>query len=290
MVTARLGSVTSVVDITVGGNSDLAVVVTSAGGERVFVKAVRGVRRQMRWLRNEIVGNAAARGLAPAVLFHEDIAAEDAVDDQPWLVVGMEYVGGRAVDLSPGSPDLDVVGATLERIAAIPAPTGIWPLSARWAPTDWWHRCAENSPADVAGYDIEQMTRIGADVPHLVSGDRLVHTDLHGDQILLTPDSQVRVIDWGYPGVGAPWVDTTLIVLRLIEAGHRPAEAEAWGRGLQMFRDLDPDIVDAFAAYTGGLWTHFAITRSGSPHGARVARQWATWRIERRAQAPNAAG
>lgn len=278
-VSARLSPPIVVHDVAVGANCDLAAVAGTRDG-RVFVKAVRGVGRSMKWLRNEITGNAAAHGLAPAVVFHADIEAEDS---QPWLIVGFEYVDGRPVNLSPGSPDLDVVGATLERIASCPAPAEMWPLAQRWAPTDWWSRSAEHSPAAVAGWDLDEMTQRGAPVPQLVAGNMLVHTDLHAEQILLSLNGQAHVIDWGYPCAGAPWVDSALMVLRLILAGHDHADAEAWGRGLSPLGDVDPTTLDAFACYTAGLWSYFAATRpQGSTRRAQVAREWAAWRTRGR--------
>lgn len=279
-VAAHLDAPITVRDVATGSNADLTAVATTRDG-LVFVKAVCGISRQMKWLRNEITGNQAAGAqLAPAVLFHVDLDDEAG---RPWLLVGFEHIDGRPVSLAPGSADLDVVGSTLERIAALPAPVEMWPLEQRWAPTDWWRRCAEHSPAAVAGWDLDAMTQLGAAVPYLVAGDRVVHTDLHADQILLTPNGQARVIDWGYPCAGAPWVDSALMVLRLIVAGHDRADAEAWGRNLPTLRDVDPSELDAFACYIAGLWSYFALTRpQGSEYRAQVAREWATWRVGRR--------
>ncbi|HVK20897.1 MAG TPA: phosphotransferase [Actinokineospora sp.] len=278
-VVAHLGPITSAHDITVGAGSDLAAIVTTSTG-RAFIKGVCGISPRMRWLRNELSGNAAAGSLAPSVIFGADIDAEDG---SPWLVIGTEHVDGRPVALQPGSPDLDAVGAVLERIASTPATAEIWPLARRWAPTDWWRRCAEHSPGEVSGWDITAMTRLCEPVPQLVDGKQLVHTDLHAEQILITPSGHIRVIDWGYPGAGAPWVDTALVTLRLIIAGHHRADAEAWAKTLPTFRDLDPDALTRFVVYLGGLWTDLAHTRPlpGSTRWALAARGWAAWRIER---------
>ena len=43
------------------------------------------------------------------------------------------------------------------------------------------------------------MSRWTSLVPELVDCDRLLHTDLHGDQFLLGADWAVYVIDWGFP-------------------------------------------------------------------------------------------
>jgi hypothetical protein len=278
-VTAALGRVHAAVDVEGGDNADLTTVVTGEHG-RAFVKAVAGISRTMRFLRNEITANPAAAPLAPAVLFAVDV---DADDGTPWLVVGTEYIDGRPARLAPGSPDLDIVGAAVEAIAALPAPDDLWPLARRWKAVDLWERAAERSPDAVAGFDVAAMTRLCEPVPGLVDGDRLVHTDLHADQFLITGDA-VRVIDWGYPCAGAAWVDTALMVLRLIIAGHRPADAEAWGRSLSTFRDVEPAVLDSFAVHTAALWLHLAHLRTPSGWAVRnrAALGWAAWRLQQR--------
>ncbi|MGW5052367.1 phosphotransferase [Actinokineospora sp. NPDC004072] len=274
--TAVAAAVETAQDVAAGSASDLAAVLTLAGRPLLFVKAVRGVSRRMRWLRNEVSGNAAAVGVAPRVLFHADIA--DGEDD--WLVVGFDHVPGRRASLAPGSPDLAVVGAVVERIAALPA-GGLRPLRQRWAPVDWWERIADSDPDLVTGFDVAEMTRLSQRVPELVDGDRLLHTDLHGEQIIVSPDGQgAKVVDWGFPGAGAPWVDTAFLVLRLIEAGHPAGDAERWARQRPAFAALDDATLTAWAAYVAGLWSHIATAGgAGSPRRARLARDYAAYRL-----------
>lgn len=276
VVAIHLGPVTAVDDVIAGSRADLTTIVTTPTG-RAFVKGVRGVDFRMRLLRNEIlIGAAALTDLVPAVLAHVDLDDEDGT---PWLVVMTEYVNGRTASFAADSPDLDIVAGVLEHVAAVKAPPGVWSLARRWESTDWWQRCAEHSPDVVAGWDLDELTRLSASVPELVDGDRLVHSDLHPGQILITPAGRRRVIDWGYVSSGAEWVDTALTTLRLIIAGHEPAAAEAWARSLPTGRDVDPTTLDAFAAYLGGWWTHLAATRPGVP--AQPARRWAQWRLRR---------
>ncbi|GLW94426.1 hypothetical protein [Actinokineospora globicatena] len=148
----------------------------------------------MRWLRNEIVGNRVAAGIAPGVLFHADLGAAEVGAD--WLVVGFEFVPERAASLAPGSPDLPLVAGVVERIARVEA-GGVRPLRERWAPTDWWAKVVELAPDVVAEVDVGAMDRLGERVPELVDGDRLSHTDLHGDQFRIEPGEDVRIVDWG---------------------------------------------------------------------------------------------
>ncbi|MGH3913703.1 MAG: hypothetical protein ACRDTC_09865 [Pseudonocardiaceae bacterium] len=71
-------------------------------------------------------------------------------------------------------------------------------------------------------------------------------------------------------------------MLRLVEAGHHPADAEAWARTtLACIADADPHCLTAFAVYIAGLWGYWAATEdiSGAPGRARLARDYAAWRL-----------
>ncbi|MCL9795787.1 hypothetical protein [Frankia sp. AgKG'84/4] len=218
----HLGSVESATAIQVGQNNDFAAVVRGEAGP-VFVKAVRGISRRMRWLRNESTAGTLAPGIAPTMIFAEDVE----VDGDPWLVVGFEHLLGRPADLASGSVDLAVVGRMLDRINVLPAP-GVRGLRDRWSVQDWWHRLRGIAPDAVASVDVDQMHRWASLAPEAVEGDRLVHTDLHGDQFIIGAADEVHVIDWGFPGAAAEWVDTAFLVIRLVNAGHTPRDAESW--------------------------------------------------------------
>ncbi|MCK9931352.1 aminoglycoside phosphotransferase family protein [Frankia sp. Mgl5] len=267
----HVGTVTSATAVDGGQNNDLAAVVHGGVSGPVFVKAVRGTSRPMRWLRNEITAGMLADGIAPAVIFSEEVEADDL-----WLIVGFEYLPGRPADLTPGSVDLAVVGRTLDRISALPAP-GIRGLHARWTVPDWWSRVRDAAPDVAAGWDVERMDRWTALAPAAVEGDRLAHTDLHADQFILGPDGAVHVIDWGWPAAAAPWVDTAFLVIRLIDAGHSPAAAEAWAAQRPGWTP-DDDALTAFAAFVAGLWTYRAVTDGAAGPWVRAARDYAAWR------------
>ncbi|GAB2658461.1 hypothetical protein GCM10027271_16410 [Saccharopolyspora gloriosae] len=276
-VRGHVGPVSSAVEITNGRSSDLAAVLDTAAG-RVFVKGVEGVSRRMRHLRNEITTSTLAGDLAPAVLFAEDIGE--------WLVVGFEYLTGRPAGLSPGSVDLPVVADVVNRIGARPG-DDTRPLRKRFGANDWWGRLDADAPELIEGWDLADAARWSAAFPTLIDGDRLVHTDLHGDQIIIG-DGPARVIDWAFPGAGAAWVDPAFIVLRLIEAGHEPADAEQWARThLKGLQGTDDAHLTAFAVYLAGMWTHWTITRTGPGlhHRAGLARDYAAWRLAQESEA-----
>jgi hypothetical protein len=102
--------------------------------------------------------------------------------------------------------------------------------------------------------------------------------DLHAGQFLLD-GPLVRVVDWARPAAAACWVDAAFMVIRLVGAGHDPADAEQWAAGLACWT-VTPDALTAFACYVAGLWTLRAIEGGGSAAAgrARVARRYAAAR------------
>ncbi|KFU75702.1 hypothetical protein SAMN04489729_8460 [Amycolatopsis lurida] len=260
------GVVDRVGEIGVGQSSNFAAVVHRDEGTPLFVKGVEGVSPAMRWLRNEAELGTLAAGIAPAVHFAADI------DD--WLVVGFEYVPGRRASLRPGSPDLRRVADTLDSIGEIAAP-GLKPLEQRWK-SAWWPRLARERPEIVGAWDIDELTAWEKKAPALTAGVSLLHTDLHADQFLISGNGDVRVVDWGWPAQGAAWVDPAFMVLRLISAGHRVADAEAWASANTRWQEAAEEEVTAFAVYVAGLWNYKAATTTRL---ARIARDYVGWRL-----------
>nr|WP_281170506.1 phosphotransferase [Actinokineospora enzanensis] len=218
----------------------------------------------MRWLRNEVGAAELTDGIAPRVVFACDVGE--------WLVVGFEFLSGRRANLRPGSRDLPSVREVVTRIAGIRAPR-LKSLGERWAGTAWWHRLADEAPQLVNGWDVDGAQRLSDHVPELVDGDRLLHTDLHADQFVIG-DGTIHVIDWGFPGRGAPWVDSAFLALRLFDAGHRIDEIEV---------PVDLRAQVAFFVYLAGFWTHMALGAPGPgpQHRAEVARRYAAHQVQR---------
>ena len=82
--------------------------------------------------------------------------------------------------------------------------------------------------------------------PDLVDGDTLIHTDVTARNFLIHHGS-IAVVDWSMPCRGANWIDTALMVIRLVRAGHTPAQAEQWATQIPAWRDSRQHAVTAFA-------------------------------------------
>jgi hypothetical protein len=270
----RLGPVDVVRDVGQGQSCNLALVLQSGIGD-VFLKGVKGISPEMRWLRNEAETGRLTAGIAPSVRFQADVAADD-----DWLIVGFEYLGGRPANLARGSHDLGVVAETVERISALPgreAPS----LSERWATADWWTKLGVHAPEKAAGWDLVEMTEWSQAAGPLTTGDALLHTDLHEHQFLITDgEPAARVIDWGRPACGAAWVDVAFLVIRLIAAGQTAQEAEEWARNFPIWKGADKEIT-AFACFVAGLWTYRLATTPfpGSTKLSEAAKKYARYRL-----------
>ena len=84
-------------------------------------------------------------------------------------------------------------------------------------------------------------------------GSTLLHADLRADNLLLTRDGSVMVIDWPYAVSGASWVDALLFLVSAAADGGADPE-EAW-RGFGPARQAEPGAVNAVLAAAAGDFT-----------------------------------
>jgi 5-methylthioribose kinase len=115
-----------------------------------------------------------------------------------------------------------------------------------------------------------------------MEGTTLLHYDLHAGNLLVT-DIATYAIDWSYACRGAAWIDVALLVPRLIEAGHTPAEAESLVARIPAWRTAPTEAVTGLA----GLWTVFREymalygpeeTRPFRAKAAQAGRSWVAHR------------
>jgi aminoglycoside phosphotransferase (APT) family kinase protein len=142
---------------------------------------------------------------------------------EPWLLLAFEYIEGRPATLTPGSLDLDLVADAVCDIGGVRCPDlPVLPVEKRWAPFA----------------DPERL--------NYLRGDTLVHADLTAENFLISAGGP-RVVDWGWPSVGAPWLDTATLVVRLIQSGHEPRQAETWAERIPAWRDAPREGIQAYA-------------------------------------------
>ncbi|MEU8216728.1 phosphotransferase [Micromonospora taraxaci] len=243
-IAERVGEPFDVTPASNGDHADIAATVTGPTA-KVFVKAA-SADLCVRSLRYELAATMAIDRYPPAVLWHFE------TDD--WLVVATEHLAGPHPDLSPASPDLDLLATTLKELQNTRAPNGTW--------------------YDPAG-------RLGFAHP-LMAGEGLVHSDLNPTNLILT-SSGLRIVDWAFATKAAPWVELALLIQWLIGCGHTPGQAERWMAQLPAWAATDRDAVDDFAIRNAAKWAGKAEkSTQGWVHDlATWTSEWAAYRRSR---------
>lgn len=239
------GRVVSAYSIPTRASCDLAAKLDATGG-RVFCKG-GPVDGPLAWLyRKEARVNPWLPDTAPRLCW--------TVERDGWLLLGFEYAAGRHPELVPGSPDLGPLAESLASLARALTPCPPVPVQ-RFA--DRWR---------------------GLIAPELVDGDTLLHTDMTPRNFLI--GDRLRLVDWSAPCRGAAWVDTAFLLVRLIRAGHQPAEAEAWAARVLAFAGAPAEAVTAFADGLVCLWDRMYRSSSAPHHGPllEAARRWSEYR------------
>lgn len=245
----------------------------SAKAQRAFAASYREEARKLR---------ALPPGLpAPRLLWF--------LDDE-WVVLGIEHDPG-VLPHRPWRPDeLDACLDALETVADVltPAPPGL-----RLPPfldefdemlTAWERLLAEDPPAPYA----EEAAALVARLPEVVAGDSVVHTDVRGDNVLIS-DGRARFCDWNWLVRGAAWLDTVFL---LVEVHGDGLDADTVLGERRLTREVPADDVDCVLAALVG---YFRVAASApvppsSPH-LRDHQQWMAdvtwdWLCRRRGWAP----
>ncbi|XVV13335.1 phosphotransferase [Actinoplanes sp. CA-131856] len=249
-VEARTGPIKRAIPVEAGSVSDVAVVLETYDS-RFFCKGASSDNPRGWMHRNEARINAFLPPQVPRLQWQ--------VETDGWLLLGFEHVQGRHPDLRPGSADLPALAATLTTMAAALTPSPakkVQAATARWA------------------------DRIA---PEVVDGDTLVHTDVSPHNFLVH-DTGVAIVDWSMPCRGAAWIDSALMVVRLIRAGHSPDQAEDWANQMPAWRTADTEAVDAFAAGIASLSRERQLQQPSVEHLgplADAANRWTSHRQQR---------
>lgn len=252
-----------------GFTPGFASVLTTADGDRVFVKAANwaaqkefaaAYREEARIL--QVLGDTVP---APRLLW---------VEDDDWIVLGFEAVEASAPQRPWQPRELDRALDLAEEIASTtqspPASLGLRPLwedipalLTGWeqAPDDWPHR--------------DEAAALAARCPELPGSDRFLHSDLRDDNILLAADGRALACDWNWPALGPAWLD---LVLLLVSARGDGLPVDHLLAHRELVRDADPEHVDAWLAAFSGFM--LASSRKPVPRASPYLRQHASWYAE----------
>jgi Phosphotransferase enzyme family len=205
----------------------------SATAQRVFAESYREEARKLRALPETVP--------APRLLW---------VDEGDWVVLGLEYVEARAPRRPWRADELDLCLDATEQVAdrLTPAPEGLELDSIETEFADWpalWDTVRDRDERPHA----DEAAALAATYAEVTGGETLVHTDLRDDNVLLTPDGRALFCDWNWPVVGAPWLDSLIL---LISPRGDGVDVERILAERRLLRDVPADHVDRMLALLAG--------------------------------------
>lgn len=225
--------------------------VLTADGRRAFVKAVSPEqnpdtpalhRREI-----EVLRTLSDQPEVPQLLH--------AHDDGHWVVLVIEDVEGRHPQLPWVAEELTAALAALRGLGASRAPT-TWPRLEEelQAELSRWSVVAQDPPPDLDPWvedRLDELHDLATRALPRLAGDAVVHTDVRADNLLVSADGRVRIVDWPWASRGVAWADPTCLLLNVRWAGdldvraHLPAILDL-GAGPQ-------DVLGLLAGITGFL-------------------------------------
>lgn len=268
-IETELGSpVVEAVSQRAGFTPGLASVLTCADGSRHFVKAA-SVRAQPQFAASYRIEARRLRSLPPEVLAPR---LQWSLDDEDWVVLGIEYVAGRAPARPWTTADLEAASAMLVETARLltPAPgVGLESFVEEFAgfPAYW------DDLGDLPG--ASKAATLAARYREVADGDTLVHTDVRDDNVLLTGDGRVYLCDWNWPVVGAAWIDSLLL---LIGPRGDGLDVETHLAAHPLLGDVDPEAIDIVLALVTGYFLTSA--RRPAPSYSPYMREGQRWQGE----------
>lgn len=144
----------------------------------------------------------------------------DSFVQDEWAVLVIEDVEGRHPGRSASSPDTVHVLDAISALSAVSTDSVLPQLADELASDSLsWRRLeAEGLLETTTPWCIENFAFLRAaaeGVASAVSGDRLIHGDLRGDNILIDSAGRARLLDWPWAARGAGWEDALLYLLDL---------------------------------------------------------------------------
>lgn len=273
-VEKRLGSpVVSAVSCDAGFTPGLASVLTCADGTRHFIKAA-STKAQKLFADAYRVEAQRLRTLPPNAPAPRLKWTQDSDD---WVVLGIEYVEGRAPSRPWTPADFEVAAQMVLTCAQVltPAP-GLGLTTAAEEFASWpglW------SSVQVPGLTPEQHQEYaGLAERHteVMAGDTLVHCDVRDDNILIRtagPAAGTAVMcDWNWPVLGAAWLDPLFL---LIGPRGDGLDVEAHIAAHPLLSLVDPAHIDVVLCLLLGYFAFSADqpSPSNSPY-LRTAQVW----------------
>lgn len=288
-ISERLGAAVVEAQVAGGGfTRAFAGVLTTAAGERAFVKAAELTDPTSDWYAREAAVTAALPAEVPAARLRWTLVA------QGWFVLCLEALDARVPGL-PWVPEELTAALAAWKVSAgalAEPPEGIRAVGLPLLPEiirgemSWWSEFSfrgETLPPapDWVPSRLGELVALEQALPGLVAGGGVLHGDLRVDNVLIGRGGAAWLCDWTWPCLGAPWFDAVTLLVSAYASGlDADALIAEWG--------APADGVDGALAALGGYWLERAAggPSSASPHSRQHQRfsgtQAMAWLASRR--------
>ena len=288
-ISARLGApVTGAISAGGGFTRAFAALLTTATGDRAFVKAAPLAEPTADWYAREAAITAALPEQVPAARPRWTLVAEghfvlclDAVAGHvpalPWapgdLTAALKAWETSAAALNRPADELLSIG--LPRLGDIVRDELSW-----WSEIEAGRAPLPPAPEWVPDH-LGELAALEKKLPELVAGPGMLHGDLRVDNVLIDGYGEAWLCDWTWPCLGAPWFDTvTLLVTAYASGLDADAALAPW--------QAPAEGIDGALAAMGGYWLTRAAggPSSASPHSRQhqsfSGQQALAWLADRR--------
>ena len=198
---------------------------------------------------------------------------DERIEGERWVALMVEDIAGRHPHAPWQGHEVEAALDSLARLAAEPLPETV-DLPAleedMAADVSLWPEVAADPPEVLDPWvsdNLDRLAEVSAAAVRLLRGDRLVHSDIRSDNLLVTGDGTVRVVDWPWACRGSAWVDSLMLLLNVRVHGGPDVTAYA-----PRLADLNAseEKVDVVLAALLGYFVHAA--RLPAPLGLPTVR------------------
>ena len=212
---------------TAGFSPGLAARIVTASGRRVFVKAVgptpNALASQLHRREAEVMASMPSNAPVPALLWsHDD-------PHSGWVVLAFQDIEGWLPAVPWRDQDLARVVVLMEELASCLSPAPVTLIDSapltHWGVfrQPWWIMLNDDPPPALDDWS-QRHARVAATIQagaaQATAGSTLVHLDVRGDNILLTP-TRAYMVDWPHARTRAAWVDVVLLAPSVAMQGGR---------------------------------------------------------------------
>ncbi|MEP6666421.1 MAG: phosphotransferase, partial [Nocardioidaceae bacterium] len=190
------------------------------------------------------------------------------VGDDSWIMLGFAYVDGRP----PRRPwQSGQLGLVLDRFIKLAPALATAPKELELEDIadhligNLDHRLDRIRAGEADSSWLRTVEELCRRAPEHLRGQSVVHMDLRDDNLLIGTDGQVWFVDWNWPVLGAPWIDTVCVLLSARGDGLdvEPILAEH-----PLTRDVDPAAINCLLAVLLSFWAIMKTDAvpASSPH------------------------